>query len=261
MWLSGLGRRPEAELRLFCLPYAGGGASTFGQWPASLPNWIEACPIQLPGREQRLREPPFTDLSGLIAALTPVIERHGDKPFAIFGHSMGAVVAFELARALQRRHARMPARLFASAHRAPQEPRAESSLRPLGDPELVAELTSRYDAIPAEIAREPAFLRLLLPLWRADFSLIETYAYEAGPRLACPISVFAGDRDPFTLDDDLELWRAQTAAALALRVFAGGHFFIESARSELLAALSDDLAPARSSEPKSAGEPRDPRST
>ncbi len=247
-------------MRLFCLPYAGGGASTFAQWPANLPDWIEACPIQLPGREQRLREPPFTDLSGLVEVLARVIERHVEKPFAIFGHSMGGVVAFELARALQRRQVRSPARLFASAHRAPQRPRRENSLRSLPDAELVAELTSRYDAIPPEIAREPAFLRLLLPLWRADFSLIETYAYEDGPRLDCPLSVFAGDCDLFTLDDDLELWRAQTAAAFRLRVFAGGHFFIESARSELLGEVSDDLASSRPSEARSAGEPRDPRS-
>ncbi len=209
-----------------------------------------------------MRERPFTNLAALIDELAPALERQSDKPFALFGHSMGAVVAFELARALQRREHRRPSHLFVSAHRAPQAPRSEPSLRDLPEAELVAELTRRYDAIPPEIAREPAFLRLLLPMWRADFTLIETYAYAAGPPLDAPLTVFAGASDPYTRDDDLELWRAQTSAAFRLHVLAGEHFFIDSARAELLDALSGDLAAClRATEAKPASAPPDPRST
>jgi surfactin synthase thioesterase subunit len=242
LWVPGLGRRPLATLRLFCLPYAGGGASTYNGWPAGLPDSIETCAFALPGRERRLREPPLTALPELVEALVAVIARNADEPFALFGHSMGALVAFELARALQRRGLRAPAALFVSAHRAPQQPRTELPLRLLPDAELIEALRRRYGAIPPEVAREPSFLRLLLPLWRADFTLIETYEYLEEPPLDCPLSVFAGSADPFTRDDDLELWRRQTTSTFRLRTLPGDHFFTNSARNELLRALSEDLA-------------------
>jgi len=246
-WVLGARNRPAARLRLFCLPYAGGAASAYHGWAEDLPAEVEACPVQLPGRGWRFRETPFRRLADLVPALAEGLLPLLDLPFALFGHSMGAVVAFELARELRRRGARAPVLLALSGHQAPQRPDAEPPISHLPDAEFLDEVRRRYDGIPAEVLAEEELLQLLFPVLRADIQVLEAYAYEKEPPLDCPIYCFGGEDDPHVSLPDLEAWRDETRAPLRVRTFPGGHFFVESARADVLHALSRDLAPWSSS--------------
>ena len=227
---------------LVCLPYAGGGASIFRAWKRSPPPGIEICPLQLPGREGRLREAPHRCVETLVAEILPPLRPLIGRPFALFGHSMGALIAFELARRLRAEGAPVPAHLFVSGHRAPQLPNPRSPLAHLPDAAFLAELRTRYDGVPAEVLRHPDLMALLLPCLRADLALVEDYQCDVAEPLACPISVYGGEDDPVANEAELAAWRAQTRGEFTLTRFAGTHFFIRSAREELLAALSRELA-------------------
>jgi surfactin synthase thioesterase subunit len=249
-WILRPRPRPEARLRLFCFPYAGGGASAFRGWPAALPAEIETLAVQPPGREGRFREAAHRSLPELVAATAEGLAPFLDVPFAFFGHSLGALVGFELARLLRRRGLG-PQRLLVSACRAPQRPDPHPPLRGLADADFVREVRRRYDAIPEEIAANAEMLDLLLPTLRADFESFETYDYAALPPLACPISCFGGTGDHFATQAELQDWRAQTAGAFQLRLYDGGHFFAQQHEAALLADVAADLCarPAREGQP------------
>jgi surfactin synthase thioesterase subunit len=241
-WFVTRGSRAGARLRLFCLPFAGGGAHTYRGWQAALGPEIEVCAVRLPGRENRLGEPPFAAMDRLVGALTDVVATRLDLPFAIFGHSMGAHVGFELIRRLRRDHDREPARLIASARFAPQLPDPDPPIHHLPDAEFVAELRE-LEGTPPEVFESPELLELVLPMLRADFTLCETYAYRPEPPLACPISVYGGLGD-WTIDrGQLEAWREQTASEFVLRMFPGDHFFIQTQGPKLLETLRRELLP------------------
>jgi surfactin synthase thioesterase subunit len=155
---------------------------------------------------------------------------------------MGALVAFELAQELRRRDLASPTRLLVSGREAPHRPDPDPPIRHLPDAAFLAEVRRRYDAIPAEVLAEPELLDLLLPLIRADFTLTETYAYSAVAPLVCPISCFGGTEDDRVSREDLEAWADHTRGSVALRIFPGGHFFVESAREAVLQAVVHDLA-------------------
>ena len=246
-WILGARPRQLPRRRLFCLPYAGGAASAYRSWAEMLPADVEVCPVQLPGRGSRFREAPFRKVADLIPALAEGLLPLMDLPFALFGHSMGAVVAFELARELRRRGARAPVLLALSGHQAPQRPDSEPPFSHLPDAEFLEEVQRRYDGIPPEVLAEEELLQLLLPVLRADIQVLETYAYAKEPPLDCPISCFGGEGDRHVSLADLEAWRDETRGPLRVRTFPGGHFFVESARAEVLHALSRDLAPWSSS--------------
>ena len=246
-WILGVRPRPAARRRLFCLPYAGGAASVFRSWAEMLPADVEVCPVQLPGRGSRFREAPFRKVADLVPALAEGLLPLLDLPFALFGHSMGAVVAFELARELRRRGEVAPVLLALSGHQAPLRPDAEPPFSHLPDAEFLEEVRRRYDGIPPEVLAEEELLQLLLPVLRADIQVLETYAYVKEPPLDCPISCFGGEDDPHVSLADLEAWRDETCGPLQVRTFPGGHFFVESARAAVLHALSRDLAPLSSS--------------
>ncbi len=239
-WIPGRKPGPQTRLRLFCFPYAGGSASIFRVWPSALPADIEACPIQLPGRGNRLRERPFTDLSSLIEVLAQTLSSLLDKPFAIFGHSLGALVGFELARQFRRQYGVSPARLFVSAGCAPQTPRRGSPIHTLPAKEFLAEVR-RLNGIPKEVLEHEELMEIVIPLLRADFALYETYVYSAEPPLNCPISAFGGLQDSKVTRSDLEAWRDQTTRAFSLRMLPGDHFFLNTTQPLLLQMLSEEL--------------------
>ena len=228
---------PNARLRLLCFPYAGGGVSVFRAWPDGLPADLEVWAIQLPARDGRLRERAPEAVQTVAAAAADGLMPLLDTPFACFGHSMGALIAFEFARELRRRGAASPMHLFASARRAPQLPRADVPLHTLPDDLFLEQLRQRYNGIPAAILAEPELLKLFLPMLRADFKMIETYQYAAEAPLDCPVTAFGGDQDALATPDDLAAWRAQTRGTFKQQMFAGGHFYLQAALPQLLAAV------------------------
>lgn len=232
---------PHACMRLFCLPYAGGGASTFHTWSSHLPQSIEVCRIQLPGRENRLREPPFSQISPLVEVLAQVIEPYLRMPYVFFGHSVGALVAFELARQLRRSYRLRPACLFVSGRRAPQIPDREPPIHRLPDAEFVQELGRRYDGVPEAVRQDAELMNVLRPMLRADIAIDETYVYADGEPLDSPMSAFGGLQDPKVSHDDLAAWCNQTRSTFTQRMFPGNHFFLQSAQALLLQAISQDL--------------------
>ncbi|HEU4321534.1 MAG TPA: alpha/beta fold hydrolase [Roseiflexaceae bacterium] len=240
-WLVNRQLNPEASIRLFCLPYAGGGAAIFRLWQQLLPSDIELCPIALPGREHRIRERAHTDLPALLDALVDALWPLLDRPFAIFGHSMGAMIGFELVRTLRRRGGPLPAHLFVSARCAPQV-RDRTTISPDLPDEAFLDGIRRLNGTPEEILAHPELLQLLLPMLRADFALIASYQYDATePPLDCPISVFGGIQDTEITHAELDAWRAHTTQLCMLRMFPGNHFFLQTARAQLLRAIIDDL--------------------
>lgn len=240
-------RPPESRdgsgLRLFCFPYAGGSPAIFRTWPGRLSGEIDVCPVQLPGRGSRFRETPFQRLNDLIPAVADGLEPLLDRPYAFFGHSMGALVAFELARELRRRGRPGPVALLLSAHEAPHRP---SPLPPFGhlpDTEFIDEMGRRYKGIPDEVLEEPELLELLMPVLRADINVLESYSYHPQSPLDCTLSCFGGSDDPHLTLEDLEAWRDHSRGEHHLRVLNGNHFFLETAQSDLLRAISEDLQP------------------
>jgi len=240
-WIVVPKSNPRARLRLFCFPYSGGGASIFRTWPESLPEAVEVCAVQLPGRENRLREAPFTDVPGVVQTLAEVLRPYLTVPFAFFGHSLGALIGFELARQLRKQNVQSPIHLFVSGKRAPQIPDRLPSVYQLPDSEFIEEMHHRYGGIPQAVLQSPGVMQIFLPLLRADFSMNDTYAYVDGKPLDCPISCFGGLYDPAVREEDLAGWRNQTKCSFTLRMIPGGHFFIHDASASLLHALSDDL--------------------
>lgn len=244
IWFVRRRPRPEARLRLFAFPYAGVGASAYRAWFDALPPWIELVAVQPPGRETRLAEPAFADLNALVAAVAERVPPLLDRPFALFGHSMGALVAFELARGLQAAGV-VPERLIVSARRAPDRPYDDPPLHVLPDDAFVAELQRRYGGIPEQVLRHDDLLALLLPGLRADVEALERHAHVPGAALACPISAFGGDADPRVGEDHLAGWARQTGAGCDLRLFPGGHFYFQSAQDAVIDAIESALDETR----------------
>jgi len=237
---------PDAALRLFCFPYAGGNAAIFRAWPTLLPPEIDVCPIQLPGRSDRIGEPPFTWLPHLLAALLPALVAEVDRPFALFGHSMGAIIAYEAARWLSRQYDLPPVHLFVSARRAPHVAASHPPFHTLS-PERFLQILRDLDGTPEAVLQDAAFMNVLLPLLRADFTLAETYAsqtrHATEDPLTCPISAFGGTQDRMVQRAGLTAWREETSGPFRLHMLEGGHFFLHSQQRSLLAALAADLQP------------------
>lgn len=237
------GSKPSApRIRLFCFPYAGGSASIYRRWGEVL-NDIDVCAVQLPGHGSRFRERPLNDVSELVAELAGAVQPHLGLPFAFFGHSMGALVAFELARELRRRRWKEPVLLFVSACRALQDPVDGEPISYLPDTEFISEIRQLYSGIPDEVMAAPEFLAIMLPALRADMRILESYRYTEEAPLDCSISCFGGNQDSHVSPQSLGTWREQTQNAFSLRLFPGGHFFIDSDRATVLQAIAEDLQP------------------
>lgn len=235
--------RPPARARLFCFPYAGVGGSVYRLWQNGLPHSLEVCTVNLPGREQRFREAPRTSIDELVDELVPALLPHLDLPFCIFGHSMGAVLASEVTRALAEAGNPLPQHLFVSGRRPPHIPGTESPMHGLSDPAFIAELNRRYRGIPAEILEQPDLMALFIPVLRADLTALETHSPARRSPLSCPITAFGGADDRLTPREHLEAWRSETSAAFQVRVYPGDHFYLNSERPRLLADIAAVLKP------------------
>lgn len=196
--------------------------------------------MELPGRGKRLIEPPICSMPAMIEALTPVILPLLDMKFALFGHSMGAIMAFELARELRRRNAPQPEALFVSGRQAPQVPDERPVTYNLSDDEFRAELL-RLNGTPVEVLEHAELMDLMLPLLRADFELVQTYQYSDDTPLTCPIAVYGGLQDLDVTRENLLPWKQQTDAQFSLHMLPGDHFFLRSASRILLELLGQEL--------------------
>ncbi|KPC80817.1 thioesterase II family protein [Streptomyces sp. NRRL S-4] len=234
--------RPQADTRLFCFPYAGGGISAFREWGAALPDDIEPWGIQLPGREDRLGTPPLDRMGDVLNALVPALIPYLDRPFAFFGHSMGGLVSWNLTCSLQRMEAGSPTRLFVSGCAPPQARDASApQYHESPDDELIEKLRS-WQATPEAVLADPELMALLLPAIRADLAVIETYRYTGAPLLNCPVSAFGGTEDEAAGNAALPRWGELTTGGFDLRMFRGDHFFLHSARPAVLAEIAGLLS-------------------
>jgi medium-chain acyl-[acyl-carrier-protein] hydrolase len=238
-WIVGT-RRTDPAVRLFCLPPAGGGSSEYASWTEDFAEDIEVCPVELPGRQTRWREAPEDAVDALVEQLATAIAGELDRPYALFGHSMGSLLAFELIRTLRRRGQALPRVLFVSGGRAPHLRRTQDSIHDKSTEELTARLKA-IGGLPDEVYQEKELLELLMPTIRADFALCETYRYREEPPLECPIVGLAGAEDEETPPAMMERWREQTAAGFALRVLPGGHFFLRPQRDAVLGVVRSAL--------------------
>lgn len=227
-------------MRLICLPHAGAAASAYRQWPAEIAPEIELLRVQLPGRESRILEPPLTSLQDLIRHLTAALKPWLDRPYALFGHSMGALIVYELARAFQARGLPDPAHVFISGQAAPHRPNRNKDLDRLSDDDLLAELRS-LATTPDAVMNNAELMQLLLPTLRADCTLCATYEWKPGAKLTCAMTAFGGRGDRSVTRADLEAWKRHTSGRFDRRIFPGDHFFIHSARAGLLRAIGTRL--------------------
>jgi medium-chain acyl-[acyl-carrier-protein] hydrolase len=240
-WIICRRPHPAPRVRLFCFPYAGGGASTFSRWPEFLPEGVELNAIQLPGHETRIGDSPYQDLASLIEDLKRVLEPSFSRPFALLGHSMGALISYELARSIRREFDIQAAGLFLSGLRALQIPSPDLPLHSLEKSEFLRQLQSRY-GMPASLLQASELVELFLPLLRANFKMCETYVYTPEPPLECPLSIFGGLQDARISRQDLAAWKLQTTKAVRLRMIEGNHYFFEHSWLEIVSFVARDLA-------------------
>ena len=241
-WFVRYVRRPDADVQLFCLPYAGAGASAYRAWPAAFGPHVEVIAVQLPGRENRIREPHQL----VPAEIAEVISGAADRPFAIFGHSLGGRLGFEVIRAMRRAGGPLPERFYPSASRAPDEyvDGPLDGLSRLPDQELL-DLLTRAGGFPAAVLQVPELLELVLPVLRADLVWVDGYRYEPEPPLDLPMIVFAGEFDEGAPPDRMVGWLRQTTASGRMRTFRGGHFFQQEHQAELIGIIEADLLAVR----------------
>jgi medium-chain acyl-[acyl-carrier-protein] hydrolase len=233
---------PGARNRLLCFPCAGGGAGAYRSWVEQLAaSGTEVWPLQLPGRENRLREAPIDDLGLLVGELADEFaDRLGELPFALFGHSVGARVAFEFTRELRRRGGAAPVLLIVAANRPPHRPDPDPPAHTLPHDRFIARLRT-YGGTPEAVFAEPSLMDLLFPVMRADFALAERGPWVHEPPLSCPITVFGGLADKSVRADELQPWAELTTGAFTCRMFDGGHFFLTETPHLVVAAVREAL--------------------
>jgi medium-chain acyl-[acyl-carrier-protein] hydrolase len=239
-----LGRqlKQNSALRLFCFPYAGGSIAIYRGWQQMMPEGVEVCPVHLPGRGTRIKETLVCNLEHLLTELARELSPYLDRPFSFFGHSMGALISFELARRLRIQSGVEPVHLLVSAWRSPDLidhkrdydlPRAE-----------FIEVLRKLNGTPEEILADAEALELLLPILRADFEVVQAYRYREEQPLTCAIKAFAGMRDSGTAPEQMSGWRKHTTGPFSLSILPGDHFFIHQSRMRLITEVANELAPA-----------------
>lgn len=232
---------PQPRLRLFCFANAGGSPAQFRLWQRSLPAGVEVCPIQLPGQGSRFREQPYARIAALNEKLAEVLSAYLETPFAFWGYSMGALVAFELALTLKRQGCPEPRGLFVAARRAPHLPPADAPIHALPEAAFIEAIQSRYNGIPTAVLGEPELLALFIPVLRANFEMLETHAHQAGEQLACPLWAFGGLNDPTASAAEIAAWDALTSGTFQHFLFPGDHFFVQNHQPAILQIVSKNL--------------------
>jgi medium-chain acyl-[acyl-carrier-protein] hydrolase len=234
-WFERRAYRPSTGVPLYCFPYAGGSDTLFRGWEQWLAGVADICAVRLPGRAQRLHEPAMTSVAAVVDALLAEGLPAGDRRFALFGYSMGAILGFELARALQHRGA-APRALIVAAAPAPHLPRRDGPTWHLPDDQFRRHLRD-IEGTPAELLSNDDAMALFLPTLRADFQLIESYRYASGRPLTCPIFAFHGEHDRHVSRDEMAQWAQHTTRPLVLESLAGDHFFVRTSLPRMLRSL------------------------
>jgi medium-chain acyl-[acyl-carrier-protein] hydrolase len=229
------GTTGSARRRIFCLPFAGGTPAAYRLWTRDLPDDVEVVAVPLPGRNPASREPLLDSMDDIVTALLPAIRGAADLPFVIFGHSLGALVAFELTIALERSDTPSPAALFVSGRRSPDAPATSRPIYDLPDDAFLDAIDRSFGGVPEAIRREPELLALLLPALRADVRTYETYAPLTDRKVRCPVHVYGGADDAHPRPDELSGWQRVAEQPVTVQLFAGGHFYLTSARTDLTA--------------------------
>src|SRR5258708_4430425 len=247
-WLDFVTPRPWAKVRLFCFPFAGADASMFRKWPENLPSSIEVLPVQLPGRGKRFLERPVRRLTILKEQLYDGLASLFDRPIVLFGHSMGALIAFELARHIQALGKHELLCVVVSGCKAPQlrsqsPKQGRKLISQLPEDEFIAELTM-INGTPRELLEDRAALQVFIPMIRAGFELLETAEYEADSKLSCPLIAICGTNDTKATPEAMSFWSALTSHSFHLNVIAGDHFFPLKCRKPFLRLLGDKIVRA-----------------
>jgi medium-chain acyl-[acyl-carrier-protein] hydrolase len=230
-WFPARREGAAVRCRLFCFPHAGGNALFFRPWQRLMPSDIDVCPVELPGRGARIPEQPFRRMDQLVESLCDIFDPLLTVPFAFFGHSMGAYIAFELARRLRSANGPAALHLFVSGAGAPNRPGRRPAMHAMPDHHLVAALGEFGGTPPAVMARQE-LVAALLPTMRADLELVETYRAPRASRVPCPITAFGGAEDTIGRRS-LEMWSGFTEESFGLRIFPGGHFYLSKASTIL----------------------------
>ncbi len=228
------------SLRLFCFCHAGGSATVFHQWHQRLPSDIEVCAIQYPGRGHRISEALIDDYDQMVESITEGIQSKLNQPFAFFGHSMGAMLSFGVARRLRDQGLPLPCHLLLSASRAPQFELGREPLHNLAKPEFIERL-KQLNGTPAEVLEHAELMEMMEPILRADFKIVETRVYQETQPLEMPFAVFGGKEDSRVNTDYLQGWQQHTNAGFWLQLFSGDHFYYLQQPNPLLKQITDLL--------------------
>ena len=242
-WFTKMSPAFNGGVRLVCIPYAGGGPAMFRTWSNELPTQIGVFAALLPGQGSRIREVPPSQTSTFAAELVTNIEPYLNEPYALFGYSMGALVAFEMTRQLRAQGKPLPTNLFVAARRAPQVPDTAAPLHVLPDSAFVKGIQSRYGGIPEAIMKDAELMTLFTPVLRSNFTMIETYRYVDEDPLDLPIAAFGGTRDKTTGEAELSAWGRQSKRSFNYQLFDGDHFFIQQHQSSVLDTVKRNLKP------------------
>jgi medium-chain acyl-[acyl-carrier-protein] hydrolase len=226
-----IGGGAAAPVQLFLLPYAGGGASIFWPWAAHLTPAVQAFALQPPGREDRFHEAPIQELAPLVDALAADVLAVLDRPYVVFGHSLGALLAWELVRALRERGAPSPAHLFVSGSRPPHLLQPVRADERLSDEQFIGELEELNGTPPAVLANKE-LMELLLPMLRADFDLVDNYGYTGGAPLDCPVTALTGVNDE-RVNESVHRWGELVSRHFQVASFPGSHFYMHDQRRAL----------------------------
>ncbi len=228
----------SALVRLFCLPYAGGSARIYSEWHRLLPDWIDVVPVELPGRGFRFGEPVREHLDELVADVRRTVAPKLDRPFAVFGHSLGAMLGFELVRELDRDGERA-VHFYPSGAGAPHLPPRNPAPKVSRDA-MRAHLAG-LGGTPRELVENDELMDLMMPVLLADFTIADSYRRPAEATLDCPVTAFCGVDDGEAPPTDVVAWRRHVRGPFAVRFLPGGHFFVDTARAELLGLLTSTL--------------------
>ncbi|MEU5129987.1 thioesterase II family protein [Streptomyces mobaraensis] len=241
-WIRRFAPRPDGDVRLVCLPHAGGSASFYYPMARAMPDFADVLCVQYPGRQDRRDEPLVDNIPELADRVFSVLLPWADRPLAFFGHSMGASLAFEVARRFEREKGIVATALFASARRAPSIHR-EETVHLRDDDGILAE-TRRLSGTDSQVLADDELVRMILPVLRSDYRAAETYRYEPGPPLRCPVVALTGDADPKVSVDDAAAWAGHTESSFDLRVFTGGHFYLTEHQDAVVREVVRRLRPA-----------------